>query len=257
MTAVAAPPPSEPSEGSDRAPSASSLRARLETLRAIGARAHDAPAFDLVIALVTKGEALGGIAEARLLARADARTTRLETEYATARARAEAALASTPDPTGHLAEALAKGTLATVFRAARRHAFAPAIPVDPHLATWRARLEANARARGVRPRAQVASGDARDEVHAFATALYEASHAEASATMTALKAAADLPIAAGPYNPLALAAGALAELATLSPSYLAALVAQLADIGALQALPPAPSAESRSPSATRRRRNGR
>jgi hypothetical protein len=48
------------------------------------------------------------------------------------------------------------------------------------------------------------------------------------------------PTAAGPYNPEALAARALSELAEISPSYLRAYLAELSDLEALTHLMPSP-----------------
>jgi hypothetical protein len=192
-----------------------SLRAELDALAAAGARTFDAPAFDFAMALLTKAETLAGAAAAHLFARAATRIASLSTSLAQARARAEA----------------------------RRVAPAPA----PRNEAWIARLEAKARARGMRPIA----GGARALTHA----LYEASRAELAATLAALRAEADLPEAAGPYNPQALAAATLAELAALSPAYLAALVAHLGELGVLLALPPVTTNESRSPALSRRKRS--
>ena len=237
--------------------SGESVRARVDALRMRGAREHDAPAFDFIESLLRKSEALSEGAQALLVARAASRAAQLEADFAAARIRAENELSAFVDPSESLRAAFASGSFSTVFRAARRRAASLVPAIDSHWIAWRVRLETKARARGVRPRFNVDGANVAEEVHALATALYEASHAEASATMTAMRATADLPDVAGPYNPLALAAGALAELATLSPAYLAALVTQLAEIGALQALPPVISPETRSASATRRKRSAR
>ncbi len=219
------------------------LRVELDALASAGARTFDPPAFDFAMALVTKAETLTGAAAARLFARAAMRVSSLAAALAQARTRAEAALASVPDPDGALARALRDGAFDRVVRAARRVARVPPPARD---GAWIARLEAKTRARGMRPIA----GGARALTHA----LYEASRAEVAATIAALRAEADLPEAAGPYNPQALAAATLAELAALSPAYLAALVAHLGELGVLLALPPVSASESRAPALSRRKR---
>src|SRR5207253_2032178 len=95
---------------------------------------------------------------------------------------------------------------------------------------------------------------ARAEARTPTAERYDASRAEVAAMLTALRAEADLPAGAGPYNPLAIAAGALAELAALSPSYLAPLVPQPTHLAALLALPPAPTQTHRAQPPRRARR---
>ncbi len=62
--------------------------------------------------------------------------------------------------------------------------------------------------------------------------------------LVALRAQSEVSSHAGPYNPLAIAAFALAELSSLAPGYLTALVAYLDELSPLFALP---SAAGRSP----------
>jgi hypothetical protein len=70
--------------------------------------------------------------------------------------------------------------------------------------------------------------------------------------LAALDAAAGVSAATGPYNPQAIAARALAELASLSPSYLAALVAHLGELAPLLVLPPPPEGAAPRGGSTRR-----
>jgi hypothetical protein len=238
---------------SDSMSDARAIRARLVALREAGARAFDSPAFDFAEALVTKAGALGEGAAARLLARASERLDRLADDLARTRARAERAVTGLPDDDGELARAIENGAFLAIFQRARRDALLPAEREDRH-ASWLARLEAEAHARGVRPRA-LAGANARAKVHALVNALYDSSVADASAMTTAMRAAAELPASAGPYNPLSLATRALAELAGLSPTYLAARLAHLTELGALLALPAPPSTSARPrPKARPRRR---
>jgi hypothetical protein len=221
-------------------PSLDELRARLDELRAAGARGHDPPGFDFAASLVARAGELGGGAGTRLLARAAARTEQIARELAAVRARADARLARLGDRAGRFVRAFEQGDFASILRAARRASVSGAPPaLDP---TWLARLRDEARTRGVRPGAGPAKDD-RAEVHLLATALYEASRVEAEATRTVLHAEADLPADPGPYNPLALAVGLLGELSTLSPPYLAALVAELTELAPLLALPLPPPPE--------------
>ena len=230
------------------------VRARLEELRAVGARAHDAPAFDFAATLLAKAESLGGAAGERLLRRAVARTEQLAQELGIVRARAAACLEHLGDARAPATLAFEAGNFGAVVRVARRESAKP-LQAAAAYAEWLARLRGEAFRRGVRSPDASSRGAARSEraeVHLLARALYESSRDEAEATRIALRADADLPADAGPYNPLVVAVGALGALSTLSPSYLVALLAQLAELAPLFALPPpvarpAPAARRRRP----------
>jgi hypothetical protein len=84
-----------------------------------------------------------------------------------------------------------------------------------------------------------------DDPRELTAALYASSRREVAAMHAALNAASEVPASTGPYNPVAIAAQALAELAGLAPRYLAALVGHLDELAPLLALPPAPATPAR------------
>jgi hypothetical protein len=231
---------------------AARTREQLQGLAAAGARTFAPSAFAFAEGLIARGEGLGGTAGARLIARAEARADALARELDDARGRARVALQATGDAAGELARALTAGDFGRVLRAERGRRVAGVLPVAG-LEAWRARLSAEASARGL---------ELGHELHApgaLASALYASSRAELSATLVALRAQAEVPSHAGPYNPLAIAARALAELSSLAPGYLTAIVAYLDELSPLLALPSAASAAGeRSPASqgARGRRRG-
>jgi len=237
------------------------VRTRLEDLRAAGARTFDPPAFDFVVTLLATAASLTAAAQARLLERARARTAELETAFQAARARADASLSQRADLRDSSTTAFEAGAFVEILRRARREHARPK-RAAPQYTGWLARLRAESVRRGIRAREGAAAGatpSEAEEVRRLTTALYESSRAQVEAAMTAHSAAVDLPEDAGPYNPLALAVGVLAELAALSPAYLAALVGSLSELGALLALPPVlpPARPSTSPARPRRIRKAR
>ena len=218
-------------------PEAAAARERLCALEAAGARAFAPPAYALVESLLSRGESIGGGAGARLIARAVERADALARELEDAKVRARGVLSGVSDPSGALADAVEAGNVLPVLRAARR--FAPARS-SAGIDGWVARLSAEARARGLSIAARTPA--------ALAGALYASSRDELSAMLVALRAQAEVPSNAGPYNPLAIAARALAELSTLAPGYLSATVAYLDELAPLLALPSPPAERSRPPS---------
>ena len=224
---------------------ATRAREQLQGLAAAGARAFAPSAFAFAEGLIVRGEGLGGQAGGRLIARAEARAEELARELDDARTRARAALEATGDASGELARAIDAGDVERVLRAERRRRIAGS-PSVAGLEAWGARLSAEARARGLE------LGNEHHSPGALASALYASSRAELSATLVALRAQADVPSYAGPYNPLALAARALAELSTLAPGYLTAMVAYLDELSPLLALP-SPMSRAASPTAERPR----
>jgi hypothetical protein len=193
-------------------------RARLDRLAAAGARSFDPPAYAFAEGLLARGEALGGAAGERLMARAVARAEALEREIDDANSRPPRTRAPAPSP-----------------RSARRE-------------EWTLRLSAAMRARGLSLHGGALTPPA------MTTALYDASRSEVAAMLTARRVHAEVPPGAGPYNPLAIAARALAELSTLAPAYLAALIAQLDELAPLLALPSPPADPSRPTPPVRRKR---
>lgn len=246
-------------EGSSAAPP----DVRLAALREAGAERFDPPGFRLIEVLLARARTLGGGAQAHLEARAKLRLDRLEAAFRGARAEAEAALralaeAGDPDD-GALAEALERGELQAVVRAARRRQRALAAARQKMAVPWLSRLRGEAAARDVRlpeplarDLAQLAqAGDvverrakqqARALSNALSAALFHESLASARAELAVARAADNVPEDAGPYNAQVLAARALSAAGQLSAPYLRALVASLQDLGALiAAFEPEPS----------------
>jgi hypothetical protein len=227
-------------------------RERLCALEVAGARAFAPSAFAFAERLIARGEGLGGAAGARLVARAQARAEELARDLDDAKMRAHRALGASDGTRSELVDAIEAGDVGPALRAERRRRTTGLPPVGAREA-WVARLSAEARARGLELDAGV------DSPGALASALYASSRAELSATLVALRAHADIPSYAGPYNPLAIAARALAELSTTASGYLTAMVAYLDELSPLFALPapPTPSLErSRVPPGAKFRRKG-
>ncbi|HEY2509452.1 MAG TPA: DUF2894 domain-containing protein [Polyangiaceae bacterium] len=200
--------------------SATLARGELEALRALGGDSFDPPAFGFAAKLLEKGESLGGAAGARLLDRARARMAGLRTEIEGAHARLGGA---------------GTGDLRNRLREARKRArLGRAEGEGQAAAEWKDRLLARARERQVRV-------DPHAPITELVEALYVASRREVTAMHAAMQAAAEVPEWTGPYNAAAIAARTLAELAGLSPGYLATLVAHLGELAPLLTLPPLPS----------------
>lgn len=225
------------------------VRARLRDLVSAGAGTFAPSAYAFVETLLARGEALGGGAGARLIGRAALRAEALGRELDEAKTRARESLGSDHSQDGALAPAIDAGRVHEALRAARRRRIAPGRP-DAGLDAWLGRLSSEARARGL-----PCSGRA---VGPLAAVLYESSRDALSATLVAVRAEADVPANAGPYNPLAIAARTLAELSKLAPAYLAATVAYLDELAPLLSLPaPAPERARPSPAGPRRKRPAR
>jgi hypothetical protein len=218
----------------------------LAPLRTAGARAFDPPAYAFVESLLARARALGGVAGARLATRAAARAEALAREVEEAKARARGAVAPLGEESARFAETIEAGHVVRALRFAKARAVAPLLR-RPEDAEWIARLLAEARARGLSIAAHSRTPGA------LGAALYESSRSELAAILAALDAEAMIPVGTGPYNPLAIAARALAALSARAPAYLAALIAQLDEISPLLSLP-APPPERTSPSPVRRPR---
>jgi hypothetical protein len=230
---------------------ATRAREQLGALAAAGARAFAPSAYAFAEWLVVRGEELGGSAGARLVARAETRGEALARELGEAQARARAALEVVGDASGDGAKAIEAGDTGTFLRAERRHRIV-GTPSTARRDEWMSRLAAEARARDI--------GLGRNVVpspEAIASALYASSRAELSAALVAIHAEADVPRDAGPYNALAIAARALAELSTLAPGYLTAMVAYLDELSPLLALPAAGMPTRERPRASRMHSSGK
>jgi hypothetical protein len=222
---------------------ATRARGRLEELIAAGVMAFAPSALAFAEGLVARGEGMGGPAGRRLVARAEERAARLAKELDDAKARARAALGTMDDASGELGRAIDAGEVVRVLRAERARRSTASRPAS-HADAWTARLRAEAHTRGLDR-----AGDLRSPA-ALAAALYASSRAETSAMIVALRAQSEVSSHAGPYNPLAIAAFALAELSTLAPGYLTALVAYLDELSPLFALPSPASPSTERPRAS-------
>lgn len=234
----------------------SELRGRLQALRVASGEVFDGPGLGLVEALLTRGEALGGQAGARLHARAAERAGRIEAALARALGEASRELeAMGPEAPSAAKGALERGDPRAARRAIRQARFEAARSGETVAVPWAARLGGEASLRGEeglsRELARVcASGVVGRSAHreavalggAASSALFRASAESARATVAIARTSDNLPEDAGPYNSQVLAARALARLAELSPAYAAALVAVLDDLAGLEAqLGPEPS----------------
>jgi hypothetical protein len=259
------------------APPETRLRERLGALVEAGAGRFDPEGAACIAALLDRARELGGGASVRLAARAEARLEALEAALLGACARAEPVLVGLEGPVAAEARALlASGDAAAAINLARRtarraRARAAAARAALRLTRLRERLVSDAA--GLADRGALAALDARELVHvgdrvraqadgnALSHALFHRSAAAARAALAVERADDDLPADAGPYNAHVLAAKALRALATLSPAYVRALVAELDDLAELDAAlapfaPEPPRRGSGPPTRTRRPRSG-
>lgn len=243
------------------------LEARLSALVSAGAERVDPASLRLVTVLLARGSALGGGAEARLRARAEARLEVLAAAIDTARAAAEAAVKELARTRGEearaadadLAATLGSGDPIAVAREARRRLAARARAEERVSLPWLARIRAEARVRGLALAEEAALAgllvseggeggeglevivtrgaqrEAQARGRALSAALFRESAARARAELAVAQAFDNAPAFAGPYNPQVLSARALAEVAELCPGYLRALIAELDDLAGLKA----------------------
>lgn len=249
-----------------------SLESRVYALREAGAASYDAADLRFIESLLARAEQASAGTRARLKDRARRHLFALELRFAAARRLASDAIvdlaATTPDA-AEKARALAdEGDVLGARQLAER--------VRARLSSlkWRRaadRLErvldlAEERCQPAPPDVAAAralllspdvEGDAARRAHALANAL----------TLCLLKEGAERSCAqlevdrlqrsrlveAGPYNPDALMAQALDEIAALSPLYLRAYLAWAGDLEALLKLPPSPAETSKPEKKGRRR----
>ena len=245
---------------------AGSVTARLETLRAEGAEAFDAPALRFIEQLLAKAEHIGGGAGDRLRARAEARLDALQADLDAARQKASEAieaLAEIQDPEGAAAVAevqrlVEAGDHRGATRAAARLQRGL---VDRRQPKARARVERQiqrAEAAGVslpsKLKHQITEAledpqGSPEILDALADeagrALYRAAADDTHATVVVARAGDAVPDEAGPYNPQAVSAKALAALEALSPAHLRHWVRHLEGFDALARLPAPPAPKAR------------
>lgn len=235
------------------------LRKALDELVVRGGEVWDAPAVALVRTLLSKSEALTGVARAHLLKRAAARFESLERDFGKARERADQTYAQLArqglDPAKRLDGALQYGRFEEVARAAKRHDETRSAARRAIVEPWLERLSQEAQERGISQRppppdhddASVTMPPDRDTVTGLAAAIYQDAAADATARLVVAQARTELPATAGPYHAGTVAARALEALDELAPAYLRVQVARLEAIGSLQrwVVPPPPEKPSR------------
>jgi len=254
--------------------SAAQPRDRVARLRTEGAAQFDSIGLEFIESLLSRAEKENGGARERLLARAAARVDLFEAAFHQARVSASRAIAQLAEASGEapaeLEEALARGDAKAAQRGAERKLAAFAMGARPVRLPHLARLARAALDRDLVPIAdmarELASLAGEDGAlprrskrralllgSALSRALFRESLERARAPLAVARARDNVPEAAGPYNPQALAARALGALDELSPAYAQALVAALDDLASLAAaLEPAP----RKVKGSRRRRTG-
>ncbi len=156
-------------------------RAHLDGVASAGGHTFDPAAYTFAETLLRRGEALGGPAGERLVARAVTRATELARALGEAKADARSTLSDAGDPSGALARALEAGDVGPVLRARRRAQSAPREGARNAFSGWRARTSRR-RAREGLPLGHVLSPGAISE------ALYTSSRDELSAMLGALRA---------------------------------------------------------------------
>lgn len=232
------------------------MRARLQSLRDAGAEVFDGPGLRFIEALLGQAEALDSAAGEHLRRRAAERLSAFEAAFAAARAEARATLATLSaagaDPEGAFAEAFARGDYKHVkHEAVRALRLAKTDDIDTARDRVR-RLWRQAQARGaslppsLRARVEVISAESGTEAplaelrtigDRLAQALFREAADHARSALVVARATDRLPAQAGPYNPEALSAQALALVESLSPTYLRAYLTGLEDLDHLRRLP--------------------
>jgi hypothetical protein len=206
------------------------IESELAALEARGARGFDRDGCDFVRTLIARGEASSEQAGSLLLERARAHLTQLSTRFESAldgtRERLEAA-EQLRGPLPAQRAALARGE----FRAVRREL---------------SRLE---RARAAR-RDSLGSVSAEEPEQAHeqrSAAEYRAAAAALKAQFTVARAVEEVPVNAGPYNPLRIATELLSRIGAVSPTYLTAQLQRFEELAVLLTLPPPPAAPQPTP----------
>lgn len=237
---------------------------RLEELRRMGALGFDRPGFRFIETLLQRSTELDGAAGERLEMRARQRLSALESALRSARAEAEAALATARAAgcaTTELGALYAKGDFREVVQGARRALLALDRLEGGGVDRLR-RLHRRAMAQGLTlPAATVAdierlvrdgaTLDADTEVLAraigdeLARALFRDAAAQARAVLVVARAADRVPDDVGPYNPQALSAQTLSLIESLAPGYLRTCLAGLEDLASLRRLPEPPKRRRR------------
>jgi hypothetical protein len=199
------------------------IESELAALEARGARGFDRDGCDFVRTLIARGEASSEQAGALLLERARVHLTRLSARFDSALAGTRESLEASEQNRGPLPAqraALERGE----FRAVR------------------AELRRLDRARASR-RDEPRSPDEPEQAHEHRSAAeYRAAAAELNAQFTVARAVEEMPLNAGPYNPLRIATELLSRIGAVSPTYLTAQLQRFEELAVLLTLPEPPAA---------------
>jgi hypothetical protein len=193
------------------------LESALAALEERGARAFDRDGCDLVRTLIVRGQALPPPADALMLERVRVHLARLGERY-------ECALAQSRQ--GLEAAERIHGALPEQRKALERGEFR--------------KLRHELRRLGRAPEAQRESPQHVFEQHQSSAGEYLAVAAELNAQFTVARAVDEVPLHAGPYNPLRIATELLSRIGAVSPTYLTAQLKRFDELAVLLTLPEPP-----------------
>jgi Protein of unknown function (DUF2894) len=195
------------------------VETELAALEARGARGFDRDGCDFVRTLIARGEAAPQQAGALLLERARVHLAQLRERFDRALSRARENLEASEQVRGPLPAqraAFERGEFSAMRRELRR-------------------LE---RATVVR-REHLGPADLREQERRSA-AEYRVAAAELNAQFTVARAVEEVPLHAGPYNPLRIATELLSRIGAVSPTYLTAQLQRFEELAVLLTLPEPP-----------------
>jgi len=193
------------------------VESALAALEARGARAFDRDGCDLVRTLIARGRDLPRPADALMLERVRVHLGRLCERYELALAQSRERIEDAEQVHGPLPEqraALERGE----FRGLRHEL----------------------RRLGREPRSQRESPPRVFEQHQSSAGEYLAVAAELNAQFTVARAVDEVPLHAGPYNPLRIATELLSRIGAVSPTYLTAQLKRFDELAVLLTLPEPP-----------------
>ncbi len=247
----------------------------LTALEASGARAFDPIAFQFGLTLARRGDDATGVARGRLRARAKVRLQALEARFADARHAATIALDALAEVDPGAARALyaelRDGKVTEIAKRAKALTKAQAGAARGQALTRLMRVDQEARRRcpsvppalEERKRAVYDQGETIDAgaVHAVANwyslLLFRETTAQTRLVDTLADFDREIADEAGPYNPQAIAARTVTQLAEMSPAYIRVVLDQVADLAQakrLLALDERPAKKKRGRSTSRARK---
>lgn len=220
----------------------------LSSLEASGARAFDPIAFQFGLTLARRGDDATDVARGRLRARARVRLKALEARFADARHAATIALDALAEVDPGAARALyaelRDGKVVEIAKRAKALTKAQAGAARGQALTRLMRVDEEARRRcpsvppalEERKRAIYSQGETIDAgvVHAVANwyslLLFRETTAQTRLVDTLADFDREIADEAGPYNPQAIAARTVTQLAEMSPAYIRVVLDQVADL---------------------------